>query len=107
MKINPPVPEIPADDPYLHDLFSRKEFGDSLTSIFSNLEENVVVCVDAPWGDGKTTFAKMWIASLRQQKINCIYYDAYEHDYSDDPFVSFCAEIISLAETAFAGDDGI
>lgn len=107
MKINPPVPEIPPDDPYLHDLFARKDFGDSLTSVFRNLEENVVLCVDAPWGDGKTTFANMWIASLRHQKINCIYYDAYEHDYTDDPFVSFCAEIISLAETAFGGDDGI
>lgn len=103
----PPSPEIPDDNPYANDLFERKEFGDSLTSLFRNLEEGVVVCIDASWGDGKTTFAEMWIADLKRQKIRCIYYDAYKHDYCDDPFVSFCAEIISLSKEAFDEHDQI
>lgn len=103
--LDPPTPAISPDAPYAEDLFERKEFGDSLTSLFKNLEESVVVCIDASWGDGKTTFADMWIADLKRQKIRCIYYDAYKHDYCDDPFVSFCAEIISLSKEAFDKND--
>jgi hypothetical protein len=107
MKLHPPTVEIPTDNPYNHDLFDRKEFGDSLTSLFTTIDENIVLCIDAPWGEGKTTFARMWIADLLKRGVHCIYFDAYKHDYSDDPFVSFCTEIISLAETAFADSDAI
>jgi len=101
MKLHPPVIEIPPEDPYQKDLFARKQFGDSLFSLFSALEESTVLCIDAAWGEGKTTFAQMWMADLKKQGMECIYFDAYANDYSDDPFVSFCAEIISLSETAF------
>jgi len=107
MKLNPPILEIPDDTPYRDDLFNLQQFGDSLSSLFTKIDESIVLCVDAFWGEGKTTFARMWMADLRRQGIHCIYFDAYEHDYSDDPFVSFCAEIISLAETEFADSDAI
>ncbi len=107
MKLHPPIIEIPKDNPYSRDLFGLKEFGDSLATLFKNVEDDIVLCIDAPWGDGKSTFAKMWMADLNMQGKSCIYFDAYEHDYSDDPFVSFCTEIISLAETAFADSDAI
>jgi predicted KAP-like P-loop ATPase len=107
MKLQPPVVQISPENPYSQDLFNRKDFGDSLSSLISNIEDNIVLCIDAPWGDGKTTFAKMWTADLLRQGKHCIYFDAYEHDYSDDPYVSFCTEIISLAETAFDGISAI
>jgi hypothetical protein len=107
MKLQPPVVQISPENPYSQDLFNRKDFGDSLASLISNIEDNIVLCIDAPWGDGKTTFAKMWTADLLRQGKHCIYFDAYEHDYSDDPYVSFCTEIISLAETAFDGISAI
>jgi hypothetical protein len=107
VRIHPPTPDIPPDDPYANDLFGRKEFGASLFSLFKNLDESMVLCVDAPWGQGKTTFAKMWTADLRQRGANCIYFDAYEHDHSDDPFVAFCAEIIALAGDAFPKDEAV
>lgn len=107
MKLNPPVPDIPKNDPYANDLFNRTDFGNSLTSLFKNVDDSIVLSVDALWGDGKTTFAEMWIADLKHQGINCIYYDAFEHDYSDDPFVSFCAEIISLTATEFSDNNAI
>lgn len=107
MRLHAPMLEIPPEDPYAHDLFERKQFGDSLASLFCSVEESIVLCVNAPWGDGKTTFARMWIADLKNRGMNCIYYDAYEHDYSDDSFISFCAEIVSLAETVFDQDEAI
>ena len=107
MKLHPPIPDIPPEDPYSNDLFNRKDFGDALSSLFTTVQENVVLAVNAPWGEGKTTFARMWIADLKKQGMSCIYFDAYEHDYSDDPFVSFCSEIISLADSAFADKSAI
>lgn len=107
MKFHPPTPEIPEDDPFKNDLFSRKELGDSLLSLFKTTHESVVLCLDAPWGDGKTTFARMWLAELKRQGLNCIYFNAYAHDYADEPFIAFCGEILSLAEKSFADDAAI
>lgn len=107
MKLHPPLVEVPDDNPYVNDLFDRKDFGSSLFSLFKAVEDGIVLCVDAPWGEGKTTFARMWMAELRKRGKRCIYFDAYEHDYSDDPFVSFCAEIISLAGREFQDSDAI
>ena len=101
MRLEPPIPNIPDDAPYSNDLFSRQNFGDSLTSLLKAVDEPVVLCIDGPWGSGKTTFAKMWLADLRRQDLHCVHYDAYAHDYADEPFVSFTAEIVSLAEEAF------
>ena len=101
LKLHPPAPEILPDKPYLHDLFGRNQFGDALTSLLRNVEEGVVLCVDAKWGDGKTTFARMWMADLKRQGIRSIYFDAYEHDYADDPFVVFSAELIKLTAEGF------
>ena len=102
MKIHPPIPGIPADAPYKNDLFKRQTFGNSLFSLFKSVQENIVLCVDAPWGEGKTTFARMWLADLKRRGVNCIYFDAFAHDYADEPFVAFCGEILTLAETSFA-----
>jgi predicted KAP-like P-loop ATPase len=104
MKIHPPILDIPPNNPYVNDLFGRKAFAESLLLLIKNVDDGIVLCIDAPWGDGKTSFAQMWIADLQQRGIKCIYYDAYEHDYCDDPFISFSAEIISLAETNFSGN---
>jgi hypothetical protein len=101
MNFHPPAPEIPPDTPFENDLLGRKQFGDSLRSVLSDAEMSTVLCIDAPWGQGKTTFAKMWIADLKHLGKKCIYFDAYEHDHSEDPFLAFCAEIITLAESEF------
>jgi len=89
MKINPPKAIIDEQEPFKHTLFGRKEFADSLTGILRNVSENLVIFVNAPWGEGKTTFSQMWRADLRLQKLEVIYFDAYAADYFDDPFVPF------------------
>lgn len=107
MKLTPPSLMIPTRAPYQDDLFGRKEFGDSLTALFTSIDEGIVLCVDAPWGDGKSTFAQMWAADLRLQGKHVISFDAFEHDFTEDPFVAFCAEIIQLAEEEFEGKESI
>ena len=62
MKFRPPVVEIPTDDPFKNDALGpdRRKLGESLASVFKEIEDNLVVCLDAAWGEGKTTFVEMW-----------------------------------------------
>ncbi len=76
MKIYPPILNIPPDNPYVNDQFNRKSLAESLFLLIKNTDDGIVLSIDAPWGEGKTSFAKMWTADLENQKIKCIYYDA-------------------------------
>jgi predicted KAP-like P-loop ATPase len=107
MKIHPPKVTIDSNDPFKEALFARKNFAESLTGLLRNVNENLVIFVNAPWGEGKTTFARMWQASLWQQKFEVIYFDAYAADYCDDPFVSFSGEILALVEKHFPDTKGL
>lgn len=101
MRINPPKAIIDPQDPFKHALFGRKVFAESLTNLLCNVSENTVVFVNAPWGEGKTTFSQMWRAYLKQLNLEVIYFDAYAADYFDDPFVSFSGEILELVDKHF------
>lgn len=100
MKLHPPEVKIPEEDPFKNALFNRKEFAQSLTALLRNVEESMVIFVNAPWGEGKTTFAKMWQTHLKngEKLIDVIRFDAYAADYFDDPFVSFTGEILELVK---------
>jgi hypothetical protein len=107
MKIHPPTVAIDQNDPFKHALFGRKAFAESLTELMRNVSESLVIVVHAPWGEGKTTFARMWRAELARQKLSVIYFDAYAADYFHDPFVSFSGEILDLAEKKLSGGKGL
>ncbi len=96
MKLRSPEIIIPPEEPFRNDKFNRIEYANSLRQIFSKIEDNIIISIDANWGEGKTTFAKMFIADLKRNNINCIYYDAYKNDYTSDPFYSFSSEIIQF-----------
>ncbi len=98
MKLNSPELIIPEDNPYVNDRFNRKIFGDSLYNLFKNIEDNPIVCLDAQWGEGKTTFIKMWLADLKLKGLECIYFNAYENDHTEDPFIAFSSEIIKYTD---------
>lgn len=101
MKLRPPTPDIDKTKPFDGALFGRKEFADSLTRLLQKTTDSPVILVNAPWGGGKTFFAKRWQASLETAQIKTIYFDAYSADYADDPFVSFTGEIVRLIDEQF------
>ena len=102
MKIHPPKAIVDENDPFKHALFGRKAFAESLTGLLRNVSESLVLLINAPWGEGKTTFAEMWRAELLKQKLDVIYFDAYAADYFNDPFVSFSGEILALVDKRLA-----
>lgn len=91
--IKPPKPDWTGDDPFKDDLFERRYFGDALTTLLRRSSDSLVISIDARWGDGKTTFAKMWTRSLQKKGYCHVYFDAYRCDHMADPFIAFCAEI--------------
>lgn len=85
------------------DIFNRVEFGKNLMNLISNSEEELVMVLDAAWGEGKTTFVNMWRGLLNQNEFKSIYFDAFANDYQKDSFLTLASEIYSL----FDKDDKI
>ena len=93
IRIQPRDIEVHENDPFKHDLLDRREAVDTLTHLVGNLEGPCVLAVEAAWGFGKTTFLKMWTQHLRNQGFPVIEFNAWETDFSEDPFVTLSSEL--------------
>lgn len=88
IKFKPTAIEIPASEPFKNDLLARKDSAEILTEFIASLDEPFVLAVDSSWATGKTTFLKMWLQYAKNQKFQCLYFNAWENDFSDSPLVS-------------------
>ncbi|KDN13198.1 putative phage protein [Snodgrassella communis] len=96
--------EIDAADPFKNDVLDRKANIKILTQFITSYEQSIVLCIDAGWGQGKTTFIKMWQQYLKNQDIPTIYFNAWESDYTDDALIALIGEI-GLAIDNLSGED--
>lgn len=55
-----------------------------------------MIAIDAPWGNGKTWFARNWQVQLTDMGFVVRYIDAFESDYMEDPFSLIASEIAAL-----------
>ena len=94
IRVQPHEIEIPADDPFKNDLLGRWEAADTLTHVVGNLDGPCAIAVDAAWGFGKTTFLKMWSQHLRNREFPVLAFNAWETDFSDDPFLTLSTELM-------------
>lgn len=98
--------DIVEENPFQNDVLNRKESGEALTSFILSARDSLVVCIDAPWGQGKTTFLKMWEQDLKNKGVPTVYFNAWENDFSDDALVSLIGEISSsIKELSKNGDE--
>lgn len=95
MKIKAPILEIPEDAPFKNDILEREPCANILTELIQSSVEPLVLCINARWGEGKTTFVKMWQQSLVRAGFNTIYFSAWENDFSKDALVSLIGEFDS------------
>ena len=93
IRIQPREIKIPGDDPFEYDLLDRKEKAEVLTRLVGNIDGPCAMAVDAAWGAGKTTFLKMWAQHLRNEGFPVVEFNAWETDFTDDPFVALSSEI--------------
>ena len=80
------------------DLLGRQEFGDRLYNLLEHTSSGAVFALDSPWGEGKTTFVKMWKNLLHEKSVAAIYLDAFEHDHVQDPFLPLVGSLVEFAE---------
>jgi energy-coupling factor transporter ATP-binding protein EcfA2 len=75
------------------DILKRRPFGQSLANLIKKTRDPLVIGLNGPWGEGKTTFVKMWQGLLKKQNMPSIYIDAFECDHSNDPFMVVASAI--------------
>ena len=99
MKLVKHVTEIDESNPFKNDWLKRQDFANQLTNIIkNNSDRSFVIGLSAQWGEGKTTFVKMWQKEMENEGINCIYFDAFEYDYMENVFLSIAIEIYNFAK---------
>ena len=87
---------IPSENPFKHDLLERKESVQILTNLLRKIQSPCVFSIDAEWGNGKTTFLKIWAQYLRNNKFRVVEFNAWETDFSNDPFEALTAELMDV-----------
>lgn len=103
MKLVTPSLVIEDSDGFRNDIFQRQQFGEALSNLVINSTDELVISLDGKWGEGKTTFVKMWQGYLKEKGIPSIYIDAFQNDYTDDAFISI-ASAITLYEDQHSTD---
>ncbi len=93
IRVQPRELQIPDDDPFGEDLLDRRESVEVLTDILGSIDGPCVLAVDAAWGTGKTTFLKMWAKHLQIQGFAVVEFNAWETDFSGDPFLALSSEV--------------
>ena len=96
--VTPPL-IVKENDSFKNDALDRKTYGDALLSLVVRSKDELVISLDGKWGEGKTTFVKMWQGLLSEKDIPNIYIDAFSNDYLDDAFISVVSAITNYAET--------
>ena len=94
MLIRLPEINIIETKPYANDRLGRKPFGDALVNLLTNAQGEFTLAIDGQWGDGKTTFAKMWREHLQRKGFRAIYFDAFSNDHGQDPFAPLSAVLL-------------
>jgi len=93
MKLKLKPIEIVADVPFHHDKLNRENNAVVLKELISSLDETAVIAIDAPWGEGKTTFIRMFRQYLINDNFQTLYINAWENDFSDDALATLIGEI--------------
>lgn len=87
----------PAND-RRYDLLGRKPIGQKLTDLVDRIDQPLVIALDGGWGSGKSHFLKLWTGAHKLElggKADVIYFDAFEHDFLDDPLISLVSRLTS------------
>ncbi|WP_339138250.1 MAG: P-loop NTPase fold protein [Candidatus Electrothrix sp. GW3-4] len=99
--------DVPSDDPFHFDALNREPSVEAVSSLIGELSGPFVLAIDSPWGTGKTTFVRMLQAVLEKKEHPCLYFNAWETDFSTDPLVAFLGEISTLLSEDISKDSAL
>lgn len=98
MKLVTPSLVVEDSDGFRNDVLQRQKFGDALSNLVTRSSDELVISLDGKWGEGKTTFVRMWQGLLKEKGIPSIYIDAFQNDYTEDAFISIASAITSYVD---------
>lgn len=98
MKLVTPSLVVEDSDGFRNDVLQRQQFGEALSNLVSRSTDELVISLDGKWGEGKSTFVKMWQGLLKERGIPSIYIDAFQNDYTEDAFISIASAITSYID---------
>ena len=89
---------IPEDgsNPFINCKLDRKKYADILTNIVESYADGFVLAINNPWGEGKTTFVKMWRQDMINNGFQTLYYNAWENDFENDVLIALISELGEL-----------
>lgn len=88
--------DVESSNPFKNCVLNREQYGKTLTSIIDSYPDGFVLALNNKWGEGKTTFLKMWQQSLNNLEYRTIYFNAWENDFEDNPLIAIMGELQSL-----------
>lgn len=97
MRITIPPLIVKEGDSFKNDALDREVYGVALLNLILRTNDELVISIDGKWGEGKTTFVKMWQGLLTKDGVPNIYIDAFSNDYTDDAFISVASAITDYA----------
>lgn len=83
-------------EPFENCKLDRKKYAKALTRIVETYSDGFVLALNNKWGEGKTTFLKMWRVYLGNLGYKTLYFNAWEHDFNHDPLSAILSELKSL-----------
>jgi hypothetical protein len=78
--------------PWAADKMGRKGVAKFLTKHLDSDPSIKVLNINASWGTGKTFFLNNWMLEQANERV-CVYFNAWEADFSGDPFVALASAI--------------
>ncbi|MGJ5642883.1 KAP family P-loop NTPase fold protein [Formosa sp. S-31] len=93
------IPTEKDGDPFENCKLGRKKYAEVLTSIVESYADGFVLAVNNPWGEGKSTFIKMWCQQLKNKEFQTLYFNAWENDFQEDVLIALLAELGVLKDT--------
>lgn len=105
-RIQPREIDVPKEDPFRNDLLERKEPVEILTHLVGSIDGPCVIAVDAAWGKGKTTFLRLWARHLFQEGFSVVEFNAWETDFSADPFLALSTELTENLDASKSSELG-
>ena len=73
------------------DKLNRKKVADYLTPLIESITQPFVISLASDYGTGKTFFIECWRKDLEAKGLSCVYFNAWETDFSQDPLFAFIA----------------
>lgn len=87
-----------ANKPWALDKMDRRGVANFLTQYLDNDDTIKVLNINAPWGTGKTFFLENWKLAEQENLRACVYFNAWDTDFSGDAFVSLVSSIRNQLE---------